>query len=416
MSEEKQSALLKILKATATLPAQVMFYGTALAAIAIASIPGVELPPALAALAGSAGAQALGSILERVARGELTEEDIRREVQAAIEASNIATALQVKETQVMVARLFRRLDVVRYAIQQNEFGVLQRLVELRGQFEAFTRELQGELANISAKLDNVATRAQVEAILRLLEERLGAPPSPDWVRAYLKRLADRPPRTLDEAQLYIGRNVARAEERDIFYPRNVTRYDPRRGEPETGDSQPQPEPLEKVLAREKKLMLLGEPGMGKTTGLQHLAWEAAQHALRDGGAGEENPIPIYAELKAYAGEDWALFLARQVNQQMGAGHELAPDLGESARKLRAWFAQPTARFLVLLDGLNEVRPEFQTAARGALEALLNSAHPVVISCRERDYDAGLRERAAAYVLQGLGEADIRDYLRRALGR
>ena len=73
---EKRAALLKVLKATTTMPARVTFYAAALGAILL--IPGVGLPPALAAIASSVGVEALGSILERVARGEEVGEDVDR--------------------------------------------------------------------------------------------------------------------------------------------------------------------------------------------------------------------------------------------------------------------------------------------------------------------------------------------------
>ena len=40
---------------------------------------------------------------------------------------------------------------------------------------------------------------------------------------------------------------------------------------------------------------------------------------------------------------------------------------------------------------------------------------MVVACRERDYDYSLRDQAPAYVLQGLEENEIRDYLKRYLG-
>jgi hypothetical protein len=86
---QKQSALLRILKATVTLPAQVTLYASALGAIALAA--DVNLPPILAAVAGGAGVNALSNILERVARGEpVPDEEIRRQVQSAIAVSVFA--------------------------------------------------------------------------------------------------------------------------------------------------------------------------------------------------------------------------------------------------------------------------------------------------------------------------------------
>jgi len=96
-SSAKQSALLRILKATTTLPARVTFYASALGAIAL--IPAATMPPALAALAGGVGINALSSILERVAKGEtVTDEEIQRQVQAAIADSDIANLLRTSSS------------------------------------------------------------------------------------------------------------------------------------------------------------------------------------------------------------------------------------------------------------------------------------------------------------------------------
>jgi HEAT repeat protein len=233
-------------------------------------------------------------------------------------------------------------------------------------------------------------------------------PEPTLVEAYLEQVAAQKPYVLWSDRTYIDRTVARTE--DLF-ARIVTRYDPHT--PERAEKA-EPEPLEQALACKAKLVLLGGPGLGKTTSLVHLAWEAANRALAAPQGGE---IPIYVELKYYTGEaELETLLARRVNEILRARNlMLAPDLAESTRILKAWLAQSDARFLLLLDGLNEVRPEFHTPVRGALQALLNSPHRVVISCRERDYDESLRDRAAPFVLRRLQADEIRDYLQRVLG-
>ena len=228
-------------------------------------------------------------------------------------------------------------------------------------------------------------------------------PNVDLVRAYLQQVAAQEPYVLWSDQTYIDRTVAKS---DDLFARSVARFGSRETE--------EPELLDIVLAREKKLMLLGEPGMGKTTSLLHLAWQAAQRGLTNPSDAE---IPIYLELKYYSGEELETLLVRRVNDILRARNlSLSPDLAESTRILKEWLAQTDARFLLLLDGLNEVRPEHHTAVRGALEAMLNSPHRIVISCRERDYDASLREHVTAFVIQELQWDRIGDYLLNSLGR
>jgi len=254
-------------------------------------------------------------------------------------------------------------------------------------------------------------------IARVVHEKLHGAPDPILIEEYLAQVAANKPYVLWDDQTYIDRTVVGAKDfspqpvgANDFSPRLAARYDPRAPERVA-----KPEPLDAVLARERKLVLLGEPGIGKTTALLHLAWEAARNQVspRNLVSGE---IPIYIELKYYEGGELETLLARRVNEMLRpANLMLDADAAQSTRILKQWLAQSDMHFLLLLDGLNEVRPEFQTALRSALDALLRTPHHIVISCRERDYDASLRDDAAAFVLQGLQEDEIRDYLQRALG-
>jgi HEAT repeat protein len=157
--------------------------------------------------------------------------------------------------------------------------------------------------------------------------------------------------------------------------------------------------------------------MGKTTSLRHLAWEVARHALAKSPAGSEpagdSPeISIYVELKYYKGAaELETLLARRVDDVLKRRQlTLGYDEAERTRVMRAWLADQNARFLLLLDGLNEVAPEQRGNARKVLEGFLSYPHRLLISCREQDYDESLHQHAA-FVLQGLQEDEILGYLR-----
>jgi hypothetical protein len=242
----------------------------------------------------------------------------------------------------------------------------------------------------------------------------GAEPSPPGrklVKLYLQEVAAEPVRTLDGEVLdetaVIPREVTEQEAYGLF-PRFAAAYRPGVSEEEEAE----PEPLEKMLAREKRLVLLGEPGMGKTTSLRHLAQVEAQQALA--GSGD---ISIYVELKNYAGEpELETLLARRVDDILKS-HKLTLGYDEAIRTqvMRAWLATQDARFLILLDGLNEIAPNHRLSALNALEGLLSYPHRLLVSCRAQDYDKSLRECAYAFVLQGLQEDEILDYLRTRIG-
>jgi uncharacterized protein YjbI with pentapeptide repeats len=167
-SAQKQSALLRILKATTTLPAQVTLYASSLGAIALAA--GADLPPVLAAVAGGVGVNALSNILERVARGEaVSDEEIRQQVQSAIDQSGIDRLLTEEEFQRGVARLHHWQASVAYAIDQHETAVAERLAQQSREHAAMTDELRQLHARLSAELPQLATRQQADEILSLLK-------------------------------------------------------------------------------------------------------------------------------------------------------------------------------------------------------------------------------------------------------
>ena len=88
--EGKQKALVTLLDRLniVRLPAQIVSYTAALGAIAL--VGGANIPPDLAFVFGSVGANILSNILDRVARGEtLSDEEIRSQVTEAVEQSGI---------------------------------------------------------------------------------------------------------------------------------------------------------------------------------------------------------------------------------------------------------------------------------------------------------------------------------------
>lgn len=231
------------------------------------------------------------------------------------------------------------------------------------------------------------------------------------VDAYLTEVANQNPYAAWSDETYIKRSVAK--ESDPF-SRTVTPYQSLASEREEKSKS---EPLETALVREGKLVLLGEPGLGKTTSLLHLAWTSANQALGSSNSPRhDREIPIYVELKYYNGEgELETLLAQRVNHVLHARSLLlASDLAESTRILKVWMAQTHTRFLLLLDGLNEVRPELYTTVRGLIHTALNSRHHVVIACRERDYDHSLGDQALAFALERLRQSNIRYYLWRIM--
>jgi HEAT repeat protein len=270
-----------------------------------------------------------------------------------------------------------------------------------------------------ADLDRWVSQALRETIINLVKGRTSQANKSGWilspavVTAYLEQIAAQKPYVLWSDLIYIDRTVT---EPDSMIARRLVLYDPNslEEEPHTPEGL-----LDEVLAREKRIILLGNPGLGKTTSLVHLAWQTARRTLRLGNspARPDVNIPIYFELKYYGGEpELEVLLARRINEILRPRNlTLGFDLSDSTRVLKAWLGQSETRFLFLLDGLNEVRSEFHTAIRGLLRDILHSQHLVVVACREHDYDHSLQEYAFAYVLEGLRPNEIENYLVRILG-
>jgi WD40 repeat protein len=168
-TQRNRSALHHALRAIAGFPAQMLFYGTAL--LAIAAIGGVAMPETgLSLLATGVGINILSNMLERVSRGELTDDDIREQVRKAIEESNIATYLTIRENQVMLARLFRQIDILQFAVQEAEYDIALAIAEQSKQHRFLGSELGADLSLLEKQVRGLATREQADRIIELIED------------------------------------------------------------------------------------------------------------------------------------------------------------------------------------------------------------------------------------------------------
>jgi len=118
--------------------------------------------------------------------------------------------------------------------------------------------------------------------------------------------------------------------------------------------------LREGIRRYGRAALIGDPGAGKTTTLQRLAYELAAEAIENEGA----PLPLFASLGEYNGDDFSVFL----------------ETAFGGLSLRDYLP---GRVFLLLDGLNETPPERIPAVQGWI------AHypevKLIVTCRRLDY-------------------------------
>ncbi len=154
-----QQALLKIIKALTSMPAQVLVYGSAL--LAIATIGGADLPGGLGILATTVGVNVLSDMLERAARGDDIPDDvIRKTVEDAIRNSGIENQAINHDIQRAIAHMFRQFDLLKYAVQKGENTVLAMLSEKFEQYGVILQDLQIDVAFIREQNEELLNAVQ----------------------------------------------------------------------------------------------------------------------------------------------------------------------------------------------------------------------------------------------------------------
>lgn len=149
-----------------------------------------------------------------------------------------------------------------------------------------------------------------------------------------------------------------------------------------------------------RLLILGEPGAGKTTELVALAYDLLAQAIHEGG-----PIPIIFELSTWQEEtpveQWIIAQIKQVYK-----------ISESI--IQQWLHNE--EILPLLDGLDELGLVNQRKCIEAINQFLQNQGSlnIVVCCRREEYEAGqavLNQLNGATYLQPLTNEQIQDYLR-----
>ena len=166
------------------------------------------------------------------------------------------------------------------------------------------------------------------------------------------------------------------------------------------------EDITQAIAQHDALVILGEPGAGKTTVLYKLALDAAQTWLTTG----EGKLPLYLSLADYRGFASPYAFVEAVGQQFFGG----ADLAERLRR---------GELLLLVDALNEMpfRDGRDYRERvGAWNRFVSDwpGNKVLFTCRSRNYSEplGLHQVRIERLDDGRVRAFLEKYLAQDLAR
>jgi hypothetical protein len=147
------------------------------------------------------------------------------------------------------------------------------------------------------------------------------------------------------------------------------------------------------------LLILGEPGAGKTTLVLDLAHELLTRAESD----PTHPIPVILNLSSFALKNQPL--AAWLIDQLQLVYSVPPRLSQT------WIQED--QLLLLLDGLDEVVPSAYSACIRAINAYrVEHFVPLVVCSRSREYLSQQEHLAlpSAVVVQPLTDSQVEAYL------
>jgi DNA polymerase III delta prime subunit len=149
----------------------------------------------------------------------------------------------------------------------------------------------------------------------------------------------------------------------------------------------------------RAVLILGNPGSGKTTFLVELARELGRHPIKS----EPYPIPVIFNLSSWSKERKHLehWLASELSKQYGVGRKTGFE----------WITNQA--LIVLLDGLDEVDIEYRKECVTQINRFRERYGPpgVAVCCRTADY-VSLESKLAldnAISINPLTDAQIEDY-------
>lgn len=190
-----------------------------------------------------------------------------------------------------------------------------------------------------------------------------------------------------------------ADQGEDHYIETESKVLPLFASPYDDDTGQQRENLLKIIRNHERLLILGEPGVGKTAALERMVWETV--------SAKGSVVPIYVPLSYYSGD------------LMAEVHSALTETGvlhfRNAQDLDNFLHQNPC--LVLFDGLNEVRRDQRRQIVRDIAKFVHDyrRHRYVVTSRSQDVlwrtlrreDGVVRD---AVVVQSITDDQVREYL------
>jgi formylglycine-generating enzyme required for sulfatase activity len=156
---------------------------------------------------------------------------------------------------------------------------------------------------------------------------------------------------------------------------------------------------------QRRVLVLGEPGAGKTTGLERLALEFARQDAWRLGIGR--PLPILLRLGNYRDGDLITFVREEMGRAVGGQSGMVLSHG-----LETLLAK--GRVVLLCDALDEALGEQRNLVLSELDRFLRSPRydrvSVVITARTREDPGGRLPPLPVYTIQDLHDEAVRAFI------
>jgi len=212
----------------------------------------------------------------------------------------------------------------------------------------------------------------------------------------------------------------------VYIRLDTTEKEKPAGKERSGENEERPVPVWDMAARQRRLVILGDPGSGKSTFVHHLVSLLAGARLGKVPAEQVQPFggltPVLITLRELAPQLGGLGLAEPLSdRQRQAVVKVVEDyLAAELERYECAGALPRLKTdlrksacLLALDGLDEVPCDLRLAVRLAVAALLDRWNParLLITCRVRSYEGQVLAGLPTCTLAPLGKDKIEAFCR-----